>query len=113
MVVAECIAVASQTGGGDFGDQLIGDPANVLCAAAGELGRNGVRSQQRGDNAHRAFRIETGQHTQHAQLRRTLEAVAGFGFDGGGTGAKHPVAVAPGRVEQILFSGCARERYRA
>ena len=33
---------------------------------------------------------------QHAQFGLAVEAVTGLGFDGGGSGAKHPVAMATG-----------------
>src|SRR6476660_189213 len=38
-----------------------------------------------------------------------VEAVAGLGFDGGGAGAEHPVAMATGGNEEVIFAGGAGE----
>ncbi len=61
VVVAEGVAVLGEAKFGDFGNELFGDEADVFGAAVFVFGRNGVGGQQCGDDARRAFLIETGE----------------------------------------------------
>ena len=65
--------------------------------------------EQRGDDARRTFGIEAGESRGACEFGVAVEAVAGFGFDGGGAGAEHPVAMAAGGGEQLVFAGGAGE----
>ena len=83
--------------------------ADVIGAAIGELRRNGVRGQQRGNDARWAFFVQALDHAEHAQLGFAVEAVAGFGFQRCCPAAQHPVAVAAGGGEELVFRGGAGE----
>ena len=104
VIVAERVAVARQAGGGDFGDQLFGNRADVFAAAIGEFRRDGVRGQQSGNDACGAFFIEPREHAQHAQFCVAIETVAGLGFESGRAAAQHPVAMAARGGEQFVFA---------
>ena len=95
----------------NLGNQLLRDPANVLVAAIGKLRGHGVRSQQRGHDPHRTLGVEPGHHAQHAQLRVTLQSIAGLGFCSRRAGAKHPVAMTARFGQQFLFRGGARRTH--
>ena len=110
VIVAEGVAVLGEFRGGYFGDQLFSDEADVIGAAVGEFWWDGVRGEERGDDSCRAFFVEAAKDAEHFELGVAVEAVAGFGFDGGGAGAEHPVAMAAGGSQQLIFSGGSGER---
>ena len=107
VVVAERIAVSRKTGCRDFGDQFFGDPGNVFGAAIGELRRNGVRGQKRGNDAHRAFAFKRAITRSMLKFSFAIKAVAGLGFERRGAAAQHPVAIAMRAGEQFVFAGGA------
>jgi len=109
VVVAEDVAIAGQAGCGHFRDELFGDKANVFVTAIGELGRNGVRGEQCGDDEDGTLLPEAGDHAQYLELGFAIEAVAGFGFERGGAEAEHPVAMAACRDEKFVLGGGAGE----
>ena len=62
-----------------------------------------MRGEQRRHDPGGAFGVEASEDLQHAQLGGAIEAVAGFGFDGGGAGAQHPVAMLACGGQQVIF----------
>ena len=103
VIVAECIAEMGQARRCNFGNKLLGNPANVIGPTICSLRWNGVRCQKCRYDTRGTFVIEPPDDPKHLQFCFAVKSVAGFGFYGRCAGAEHPVAMTPRSSQQLIF----------
>jgi len=102
MMITKGIAVARQLAETTSGINSSAIQANIVGAVFGKLRRKSVGCKQRGNR-------RAGPSASHVRMTCSMrilscavEAIAGFGLDGGGSGAKHPVAMLACGGEQFV-----------